>query len=121
MNGVGVPSTWPEAGPLSTSRRIRSATAVLAVAVEGRDVQAELGGVAAQVAVFERLLPGEQQPVHVPEPGLQRGGLSRGRGGEGVRVDAGQREVPECEPQVPASWRSICSIAWNACREPGHS
>src|SRR5438034_5715578 len=41
--------------------------------------------------------------MHVPEPALQRGGLSRGRGGEGVRVDAGQREVPECEPQVPAA------------------
>ncbi len=30
MNRVGVPSTWPEARPLSTSRRIRSATAMLA-------------------------------------------------------------------------------------------
>ena len=27
MNRVGVPSTWPEARPLSTSRRTRSATA----------------------------------------------------------------------------------------------
>src|SRR5216683_7956287 len=72
------------------------------VCVEGRDVQAELGGVPAQVAVFERLLPVEQQLVHVPEPALQRGGLRRGRRGEGVRMDAGQREVPECEPHVPA-------------------
>src|SRR5258706_6344366 len=30
MNRVGVPSTWPEARPLPASRRIRSATAVLA-------------------------------------------------------------------------------------------
>src|ERR1039457_1337946 len=62
----------------------------------------ELGGVPAQVAVIERLLPVEQQLVHVPEPALQRGGLSRGRRGEGVRVDAGQREMPEREPHVPA-------------------
>jgi hypothetical protein len=40
--------------------------------------------------------------VHVPEPALQRGGLSSGRRGEGVRVDARQREVPEREPHVPA-------------------
>src|SRR5262249_35539542 len=72
------------------------------VVVEGRDVQAELGGVPAQVAVFERLLPVEQQLVHVPEPALPGGGLGRGRGGEGVRVDAGQREMPEREPHVPA-------------------
>src|SRR6266436_9447064 len=72
------------------------------VAVEGRDVQAELGGVPAQVAVFERLLPVEEQLVHVPEPALPGGGLRRGRRGEGVRVDAGQREMPEREPHVPA-------------------
>src|SRR5215469_12170780 len=29
MNSVGVPSIWPEARPLSTSRRIRSATRIL--------------------------------------------------------------------------------------------
>ena len=43
----------------------------------------------------------EQQLVHVPEPALPRGGLSRGRCGEGVRMDAGQREMPEREPHVP--------------------
>jgi hypothetical protein len=72
------------------------------VPVEGRHVQAELGGVAAQVAVLECLLPGEQQLVHVPEPALRRGGLGRGRRGQGVRVDAGQREMPEREPDGPA-------------------
>jgi hypothetical protein len=44
----------------------------------------------------------EQQLVHVPEPAPQRCGLSRGRRGQGVRVDAGQREMPEGEPHVPA-------------------
>jgi hypothetical protein len=55
-----------------------------------------------QVAVAERPLPVEQQLVHVPEPALQGGGLRRGRRGEGERVDAGQREMPEREPHVPA-------------------
>jgi hypothetical protein len=40
----------------------------------------------------------EEQLVHVPEPALHRGGLGRG---EGVRVNAGQREMPEREPHVP--------------------
>src|SRR6266571_971309 len=62
MNRVGVPGTWPEARPLSTSRWIRSSTVLLA---------------------------------------LPRGGLCCGRRGEGVRVDAGQREMPEREPHVP--------------------
>ncbi len=118
----GGASTWPEARPLSTSRRIRSRTAVLApVAVEGRDVQAELGGVPAQVAVVERLLALEQQLVHVPEPALQRGGLGRGRGGEGVRVDAGQEKCRNANRTFPASRRPACSIGWKACREYGHS
>jgi hypothetical protein len=44
----------------------------------------------------------EQQLVHVPEPALQRGRLGRGRRGQSVRVDAGQREMPEREPYGPA-------------------
>jgi hypothetical protein len=44
----------------------------------------------------------EQQLVHIPEPALPCGGLRRGRGGEGVRVDAGQRKMPDREPHVPA-------------------
>jgi len=40
--------------------------------------------------------------VHVPEPALPPSCLGRGRRGEGVRVYAGQREMPEREPQVPA-------------------
>ena len=72
------------------------------VAIERRHVEAEFGGVPEQVGVFERLLPVEQQLVHVPEPALQRGGLGRGRRGEGVRVDAGQPVMPEREPDGPA-------------------
>jgi len=70
------------------------------VPVERRRVQAELSGVPVQVAVLERLLPVEQQLVHVPEPPLQRSG--RGRRGQSVRVNAGQRKMPEREPHVPA-------------------
>jgi hypothetical protein len=47
-------------------------------------------------------VPAGQQLVHVPEPALQRGGLGRGGRGEGVGVDAGQREMPVREPDGPA-------------------
>ena len=40
--------------------------------------------------------------MRVPEPALPRSGLGCGRRGEGVRMDAGQREMPECEPHLPA-------------------
>jgi len=72
------------------------------VAVERRHVEAEFGGVPEQVGVFERLLPVEQQLVHVPEAALHCGWLCRGRGSEGVRVDAGLRKMPEREPHAPA-------------------
>src|SRR5260370_39916491 len=101
MNRVGVPSTWPEARPLSTSRWLRYGRAG-PVAVEGSHVRAELGGVPSQVAVLERLLAVEQQLVHVPEPALPGGGLGCAGRGEGVRVDPGQREMPEGAPHVPA-------------------
>src|SRR5260370_12616538 len=97
MNRVGVPSTWPEARPLSTSRWIRYGRAG-PVAVEGSYVRAELGGVPSQVAVLERLLAVEQQLVHVPEPALPGGGLGCAGRGEGVRVDPGRREMPGLEP-----------------------
>ena len=102
MNRVGVPTTWPEARPPLTSRWIRPSTAALPVSVEGRDIQPELGGVPTQVAVVECFLAVEQQLVHVPEPALPGGGLGRSGGGEGVRVDAGQRKMAEREPHVPA-------------------
>ena len=39
--------------------------------------------------------------MHVPELVLLGRSLGRGRRGEGVRVNAGQREMPEREPHVP--------------------
>ena len=103
MNRVGVPSTWPEARPLlNVALDPLQHRRASPVAVEGRYVQPELGGVPAQVAVFERLLAVEQQLVHVPEPALPGSGLGRAGRGEGVRVNLGQREMPEREPHVPA-------------------
>jgi hypothetical protein len=52
MNRVGVPNTWPEARPLSTSWRIRSATAMLARSRSNTATsRLELGGVPEQIAV----------------------------------------------------------------------
>jgi len=53
---------------------------------------AAAGGPRARLATEEVALSFASLGVHVPEPALQRGGLSRGRRGEGVRMDAGQRE-----------------------------
>jgi hypothetical protein len=44
----------------------------------------------------------EEQVVHVPEPALERGSLGRGGGRESMRVDLGQRKVPEGEADAIA-------------------
>jgi hypothetical protein len=84
------------------------------VSVEQRHIKPEPGGVPAQVAVFECLLPVKQQPMHVPEPVLERGGLGCGRSREGVRVDLSQRKVPESEADPPVRLCSTRSISRNA-------
>ena len=38
--------------------------------------------------------------MHGPVPALPGGGLGCGRRGEGVRVDLGEREMPEREPDT---------------------
>lgn len=56
-----------------------------------------------QVMILEGLLTLEQQLVHLPEPSLKRRCLRRGRCGEGVRVDLGQRKCTYFrEPDVAA-------------------
>src|SRR5260370_835051 len=95
-NGLGAGSSWLR---LAVQPAVRRGGAV---ALEGGYLRREWGGVPAEVAFWERPWPVEQQLMHVRKPPLQRGGLGRGRRGEGVRVDAGQREMPEREPQVPA-------------------
>ena len=74
------------------------------VVVEPRGIQSEVRSVMSQITATERLLPVKQQVVHVPDPALARGGLGRGRRGEGVRVDLSQREIPEGEPDGPAQF-----------------
>jgi hypothetical protein len=70
------------------SRCTRPSTAAPApISVEQRHIKTELGGVPAQVAVFECLLPVKQQLMHVPEPVVPCSGLGCGCSGEGVRVD----------------------------------
>src|SRR4051794_30297218 len=73
-----------------------------AVAVEPRDVEPQLERIAAEVVLLERRLAVEEHVVHPPEPALERGGLRGPGGGEGVRVDLGEREVPEGEADALA-------------------
>ena len=70
----------------------------VAVAVKFRDVQPKLACIAPQVFVLESPLAVKKQVVHLPEPALERRGLRRAGRRERVRVDLGQREVPEREP-----------------------
>jgi alkanesulfonate monooxygenase SsuD/methylene tetrahydromethanopterin reductase-like flavin-dependent oxidoreductase (luciferase family) len=67
------------------------------VAVEPGDIELELERVSPQVLVLERRLAMQEQLRHLPESALQRRGLRGGGGGEGVRMDLGQREVTERE------------------------
>src|SRR3954452_9577647 len=46
------------------------------------------------------LLVGEQQVMHVPELALRASRLGGKRSAESSMVNLGEREVPECEPQV---------------------
>jgi hypothetical protein len=72
------------------------------VATEACDVETELGGMAVQIAVCERVLAIEQEFVHVPEPVLECGCLRCGRRCEGVRVDVREREMAEGEADAAA-------------------
>ena len=70
------------------------------VAGEAVDVQLQLGGVAEQVLVIELRVLLEQQIVHLPEGTLRAGRLGRLGRVLGMRVQLGDREVPEREPHV---------------------
>ena len=72
------------------------------VAGEACDVEPELGGVPLQIIVLQCVLATEEQPVHVPEPVLERRRLGCGRCGERVRVDLREREMAEGEADAPA-------------------
>ena len=82
-----VPRTSPDASPLDVPSNTLEDARAGPVLVELREVEFELGGVAPQVVVLERLLAMEEQLVHVPEAVLERGRLGGGRCRERVRVD----------------------------------
>ena len=102
MKRVGVPRTAPDAMPLSTSRRIPEDAGAGSVVVEACGVEPELGGIPLQIVFGECELVMKEQLVHVPEPVLECRCLGCGRHGEGVRVDLGEREMPEGEADTRA-------------------
>ena len=63
----------------------------------------------------------EEQLVHLPEPALERGGLGGGGRGERVRMDLGQREVPEREAHPVAQLPLDALDLSIRLREYGHS
>ena len=95
MKKVGVPETPLEVGRVDVlgdrgPRRVR----VRRSSLEAVDVEAELLGVADEVAVAERVLVLEQQVVHLPERALLGRRLRRLGRQLRVRVDVVQRQVP---------------------------
>ena len=93
MNSVGVPVTSGRQAALDVALDAREHGGPDPVAVESRDIEADLRGIPPQVVVFEGVLAMEEQRVHRPEVVLERRRL-RGRG-HSVWVDGGQRGVPE--------------------------
>jgi hypothetical protein len=65
------------------------------VDVEPCYVEPKVGGIPPQVVIGECPLVAEEQLVHVPEPVLEGDRLGGSGRGQGVRVDPGQREMPE--------------------------
>jgi hypothetical protein len=97
------------AGARSTHRLGEAADLVGAVAAPAVDeengragdtveVEAELPGVADQIARGKRLLVGEQEIVHLPEGTLRRRGLGRLGAQLRMRMNVAQWQVP---PHVP--------------------
>jgi hypothetical protein len=74
------------------------------VAVEPCDVEPKVGGILPQVVIGECLLVAEEELAHVLEPDLEGGGLGGSGRIQGVRVDPGQREMPEGEPHAVAQF-----------------
>ena len=93
MNRVGVPYLTRHQPALHIPTNAVQHASRRPVRVEPRGVEVERSGISPQVVTFERLLPVEEQLVHLPEPTLKR--LSRSGRGEGVRVDVGQRKEPK--------------------------
>ena len=94
MKKVGVPET-PLRSALSTSSATRRVVACpRSVVLEPLDVEAQLLGVADEVARLEGVLVCEQEVVHLPEGALVVCGLGRLGGELRIRMDVGERQVP---------------------------
>ena len=65
------------------------------VELETLELERQLAGVPPEVRIGERPLAVEQQLVHLPELPVKSRGLRRGGGRQRVRMDFGQREMPE--------------------------
>ena len=68
--------------------------------LEALDVETNLLRVRAQVLVGERVLPVEQELVHLPEAPVQRCRFGGARRGHCMRMDLGQREAAERKPNA---------------------
>src|SRR5260370_6459253 len=122
MNRVGVPSTWPEARPLSTSRRIRSATAMLARswsnAPTSRPIWAAYPRRSPSSSAFCRWNSISCMSQNRPCTAAASDAAAAARSCGWMLVSGKCRNANR---KLPSSSCSTCSIAWNACREYGHS
>jgi hypothetical protein len=131
MKSVGVPRTSPDAIPLWTSRSMCSRTRALARSTSNA------GTSSSSSAAYrrgrdprERVLMMKEQLVHLPEPALKGGGLHGGGCGEGMRMDLGQREMPEGKshpvaqpalqaPDLPKRLSRVCRGSGSGRGGPG--
>jgi hypothetical protein len=102
MNRVGVPHLTRR----HSAFHVPADTSTYAgpVAVGPCDVEPKVGGITPQVVIGECLLVAKEQLVHVREPVLEGGRLGGSGHGQGVRMDPGQREMPEGEPDTLAQF-----------------
>ena len=89
-------------GALDVARDPERVPAVIEVPGEPVHVQPDLARVAEQVVVAQRVAPGEQAVVHLPELPRRAGDLGRLRRHLRVLVHVGEREVTEDVAEVGA-------------------
>jgi len=108
MNRVGVPPHLTRGNPAAhVALDPLEHDGARPVALEPRQVQPEFSCIAAKILVLERLLAVEEDLVHVPIAALHRRGLRRARGGQRVRVNRRQREVPERKADLEAPLEAL--------------
>src|SRR5918995_878991 len=85
-------------GALHVSLHARQHDTRPSIVLEAAHVEIQLRGIPPQVVLTQRVLPVEEQLMHLPERALQRRRLRRGGRGQGIWVDLGQGKVPERDP-----------------------